>query len=169
MVISGQCLFWDWSFLTVSYGTSEVLPHFDISPLWLVGIWTFSIYVCILGTVWPTFCWFFLQPYVHKRILMYAQTNFSPKTKGTILQISGMLYEASSSPILCPANSTNLAFPTLIFVLSTQWDHWALFHSPSLFWWPGNCLQTVSWGNCSSSFVSLPSTITVLHFLLCTV
>ena len=167
MVISGQCLFWDWSFLTVSYGTSEVLPHFDIFPLWLVGIWTFSIYVCILGTVWPTFCWFFLQPYVHP--LMYAQTNSSPKTKrNNSADLWNALWSSLiSSTLSCKFYQLGLPNSDLCPLNSVRSLSSVPFPLPLL--WPGNCLQTVSWGNCSSSFVNPPSTITVLHFLLCTV
>lgn len=66
-------------------------------------------------------------------------------------------YEAPSSPALCPENSTILVSQTLIFVLSTQQDHQALFCAPPALLWLGNCLRTMSWGNCRPNFICFSS------------
>lgn len=141
MVISGQCLFWDWSLLTVSYGTSEVLPNFDISPFWLVGMWTFSICVCILGIVWPTFCWFFLR-FTYILLCMHRQT------------LRQRLKEQFCRSPECSMKLPHLQYfvlqilptwPPKLWSLSSQLSEVTELRSiPLPLLWPGTCLQTVS-------------------------
>lgn len=144
--------------------------YFDISPFWLLDVWTTPIYVCILHTVWPTFCWSLLQP-SDFLLCMHTQILSQRLKQLFCSSLECSLYETHSSPILCPADSTilvspnsDLCPPNLVSPLSS-----VLFPLPPL--WPGNSLQAVSWSNCKSHFIYLPSlrehhpTFSVVHCL----
>lgn len=137
------------------------------------GWWEYELFpsLCAFWELFGLFSVGSFSSLMHFLLCTHRQTLSQRLKEQFCRSLECSLYEAPSSPVLCPANFTILVSPNadLCSLNSVRSLSSFLFLVSPL--WPGICLQRVSWGNCRSHFICFPSlrdhspTLPVVHCL----